>query len=160
MRKILLFIVIILGISSTAIAVDDTLTSIIASMNVDQHNFRWDKKTFIKGDFNGDGKIDFAIIGKKNKAIVLALRVSSKVEKTYRNTYLNFNVSPSEHAAICELPAKLTVVKQICDPMSDGSLPGCKPSKIANSLILSGGDCDSINLYWNHESNSMDWWRL
>ena len=99
------------------------------------------------------------MVGYKGKVLVLAVRASSAQDRAYRNDFQNFGIGPSIQAAICEAPAKLRVGEQFCRPM-DEPLPGCRESKIARSLNLSGGDCDSINLFWNHETNRMQWWRL
>ncbi len=120
---------------------------------------RWDMETLAEGDFNGDGRSDYAMVGYRSNGLVLAVRASAGKGRAYRNDFQNFGVGPSIQAAICEAPAKLTVGEQFCRPM-DEPLPGCRPSKAANSLNLSGGDCDSIHLFWNHKTNRMEWWRL
>ena len=33
------------------------------------------------------------------------------------------------------------------------------PRFVPNHLGLTGGECDSIHLFWNHASKSLDWWR-
>ncbi|WP_143541617.1 hypothetical protein [Rhodoferax fermentans] len=120
---------------------------------------RWDRGTLVEGDFNGDGKPDFAVVGYKGDGLVLAIRASSAKGGRYRTDYQHFGISPSIQAAICEAPAKLGVGEQVCRPM-DEQLPGCRPSNTTKSLHLSGGDCDAIHLFWNHKTNLMEWWRL
>ena len=120
---------------------------------------RWDRDTLVAGDFNADGRPDFTIVGYKGEVLVLAIRASSAKDRAYRNDFQNFGIDPSIQAALCEAPAKLSVGEQFCRPM-DEPLSGCRESKIARSLILSGGDCDSIHLFWNHQTHRMEWWRL
>ncbi len=120
---------------------------------------RWDKTTLVEGDFNGDGTPDFAMIGYKGDGIVLAVRASSGKRRVYRNDFQKFGIGSSTQAAVCEVPALLSIREQFCNPM-DEPLPGCRPSEAANSLNLSGGDCDSIHLFWNHKKNRIEWWRL
>ena len=122
-------------------------------------NARWDKDTLVEGDFNGDGRADFAMVGYKGDGLVLAVRASAGKNQSYRTDLQRFGIGPSIQAGICEAPAKLSVGEQFCNPM-DEPLPGCRPSKSARSLNLSGGDCDSIHLFWNHKRNRMEWWRL
>jgi hypothetical protein len=120
---------------------------------------RWDRDTLVDGDFNADGRPDYAMVGYKGDLLILAVRASSAKGRKYRTDVQRFGIGPSIQAAICEAPAKLTVREQFCNPM-DEPLPGCRPSAVARSLNLSGGDCDSIHLFWNHKRNRMEWWRL
>ncbi|WP_319585904.1 hypothetical protein [uncultured Desulfobulbus sp.] len=107
---------------------------------------QWDISTFVEGDFNDDGKKDYAIIGYKGAGIVLAVRTTSAQRgESSKTQYLPFDINPSMQAAICEKPATLHVEKQVCSPI-DEPLPGCKPSNTANSLNLIGGACDPIRL--------------
>lgn len=129
------------------------------AITVARPDVRWDRDTLVEGDFNGDGKSDFAMVGYKNEGLVLAIRASSAKQQTYRNAFQGFGIGPSIQAAICEAPAKLIVEEQFCRP-ADEPLPGCRPSKVAKSLTLSGGECDPIHLFWNHKRNRMEWWRL
>lgn len=120
---------------------------------------KWDRATLVSGDFNGDGRRDWAMVGYKGAGLELVIRVAgTKAHKT-RTQFLSFGIGASMQAAICEAPAKLQVDEQFCSPM-DEALPGCHPSKSVNSLNLSGGDCDSIHLYWSSDARRMEWWRL
>ena len=119
----------------------------------------WDTSTLVSGDFNGDGLRDWAMVGYRGSKIELGVRVSARRPARIRTQFLVFGIGSELQAAICEPPAKLQVDEQFCSPM-DEALPGCKPTKHANSLNLSGGDCDPIHLYWNSETRKMDWWRL
>ncbi len=108
-------------------------------------------------DFDGDKLIDQAVIGLTDKAIFVAIR-SRVIGKKSITQVLEFGVGRGIQAAICELPAKLEIDNLDCQ-MDDGALPGCKANKLAKSLDLSDGQCDSIHMYWNHEKNAMVWWR-
>lgn len=119
---------------------------------------KWDRTTLVSGDFNGDGLRDWAMVGYQGSGLELAIRVSGGKTGKTRTQLLAFGIGASMQAAICEAPAKLQVDLQFCNPMDD-ALPGCRPSKLANSLSLSGGDCDSIHLYWNSDAKRMEWWR-
>jgi hypothetical protein len=122
-------------------------------------DIKWDRSTIVSGDFNDDGKQDYAMVGYKGGGIVLAVRATSAGDGQLQTQYLQYGIGGNSQAAICEAPAKLQVKKQLCNPM-DEQLPGCKQSPTANSLRLSGGECDAIHLYWNHKENRMEWWRL
>ncbi|MEK8045772.1 hypothetical protein [Ideonella margarita] len=120
---------------------------------------RWDLSTLVEGDFNGDRKTDIAFAGYNTGGVLIAVSRATSSKKPRATQFLQFAISPSIQAAICEAPAQLQAEKLLCSPMGD-PLPGCKPSRLADSLYLTGGDCDPINLYWSHTTNRMDWWRL
>ena len=119
---------------------------------------RWDRTTMVSGDFNDDGKQDYAMVGYKDDGVVLAIRATSAHGGRLQTQYLRYGIGPSIQAAICKAPAKLKIEKQFCSP-ADEQLPGCKESLIAKSLLLIGGECDPIHLYWDHNENRMGWWR-
>ena len=138
MLKTLAFIVLALSVSCVADASDRFVVEVTA-------------------DFDADGVDDSAslleVAGKLE--IVIQRGGASSAEKQT----LEFEVKPSVQAAVCALPATIEVSALSCSPM-DEALPGCRESSFANQLILSGGDCDPILLYWNHTAGQMYWWRL
>lgn len=110
----------------------------------------------VRGDFDGDGIIDSAtLIQSENKVEVSIEHGGASATAQV----LEFGVDPSVQDAICGLPAELISTPQNCSPM-DEPLPGCKVTPGAIGLTLSGGECDSIYLYWDHEASTMAWWRL
>lgn len=119
---------------------------------------KWDRATLVSGDFNGDGLRDWAMVGHKGSGLELAVRIAGGKAGKARTQRLAFGIGESTQAAICEAPATLEVDEQVCNPMGK-ALPGCRPSKVANSLNLKGGDCDSVHLYWSGDTKRMEWWR-
>jgi len=119
---------------------------------------RWDKTTLVTGDFNGDGTQDWAMVGYKGSGIELAVRFSGGKTSKAQTQLLAFGIDPSAQAAICEAPAKLRVEKLQCQP-GDGALSVCDSADTSSSLDLSGGECDSIHIYWNGDAKKMAWRR-
>lgn len=37
---------------------------------------------------------------------------------------------------------------------------GFRQSKTCKGLRLTDGECDSMHIFWNHETKHIDWWRL
>jgi len=118
----------------------------------------WDATSIVRGDFNGDEKQDTAILGTLQQRVFVAvvLATSSKKLKT---EVLSFGIETHATDSICQLPAKLVVEPLECSPL-DELLPGCRPSPKVASLVLYGGECDPINLYWDHLKNKLAWWRV
>ena len=111
----------------------------------------------VNGDFNGDGAVDTATLRVASSRLLLRIQRGGSNPGPAQD--LTFGIDPTMQAAICALPATLEVRPAGCGP-DDEPLPGCKPLPEASDLILSGGDCDAISLYWNHDTDEMDWWRL
>lgn len=120
---------------------------------------RWDPTTQTAADFDADGKDDFAVVGYIGDGLVLAIRSSHNATRD-NFQYLGFGINGTEQDAICKAPAHLSVVPLICDT-GGGALRGCRQSRRAFGLTLSDAndDCDSINLYWDHDHHRMAWWR-
>lgn len=112
----------------------------------------------VTADFNGDKIIDRAAIGYKKGQVIVSISMGH--DKSHGKVQLlPFGVGAGIQAAICEVPATIKTEPLECTA-EDTPLPGCKPLTEAKGLRLSGGECDSIHLYWNHLTNRMEWWRL
>lgn len=118
----------------------------------------WDPSTSVSADFNADGLTDEAAVGYvSSDAIELAVDIA-KPDGPRARQVLRFGIGQSQDA-ICATPAALEVEKVYCSGDGAGELPGCRESDRPSGLALSGGDCDAIHLYWDHEHNQMAWWR-
>lgn len=118
-------------------------------------DIKWDKASLVKADFNGDRVPDSAILGYKKKQVIVAIAPGHL--QNGKAQLLKFGIG-SDQDSICALPAKLVTEKLICATEGD-VLPGCKVGAGAKGLALSGGECDSIHMYWNHKAKHMEWWR-
>lgn len=119
----------------------------------------WDSTSIVGGDFNGDGQWDAAIVGTHQQRVFVAVVLSAETRKI-KTEVLSFCIGTHTTDSICGLPTKLTVEPLECSPLDGDSLPGCRPSPVAASLALYGGECDPINFYWDHQNNRLAWWRM
>ena len=152
--RALLALLLTLGIASTLAAGTPTKDKFLAALDMARTGVRWDPTTMVSRDFDGDGQADSAVIGYVGHGIVLAVRASS----VKAPQFLDFGINASEQAAICAAPAHLKTLELSCD-IDGEKLPGCRDSQRAWGLNLSGGECDAINLYWNHDEHHLSWWR-
>ena len=135
-----------------------TLAEFLAHVRADRPSVKWDVKSQVSGDFDGEGRTDFAALGYVGKGVVVAIGRTSATGEI-RLQYLHFDVSRAAQAAICVLPARLELLPLSCAVNHGGALPGCKEGPGVSSLRLMDDECDSINIYWNRDRNSMSWWR-
>lgn len=110
----------------------------------------------VRTDLNGDGAPETVELVQTRGSVSLKVRPGNSTAPAQA---LDFGVDPARQDAICGLPAKLDVVSLVCAPM-DEPLAGCKPGNGAKALLLSGGECDAIHLYWDHDAGKLAWWRL
>ena len=142
-----------------SVALADFGTSqIIQAVKRIQPIVAWDSTSIVRGDFNGDGRRDAAIVGIHQQRVFVGVVLSTSPRKL-KTEVLAFGIGTHSTDSICELPVKLTVEPLECLPL-DVPLPGCRPSSKAASLVLLGGECDPINFYWDHQNNKLTWWRV
>ena len=120
-------------------------------------NVRWDSKSGLRADFDCDGRPDQAFLGRNAGRVYVGLiRAAAQ-----RPEILDFAVGASIQEEICGEPAELVIESLDYDPEEAvGGIDGFRRSRRCKGLQLRGGECDSIHLFWNHESRSLDWWRL
>lgn len=120
----------------------------------------WDKKTIVEIDINCDGKKDYALLGKAIRGVTVAVIVGPVSTKSRIESF-EFFVGKHSQDSLCELPAKLRIESLDYDPTEAvGKLPGFRSSKKCNAFGLTDDICDSFHFYWNHEANTLAWWRL
>ncbi len=152
----LAFVLVVSGVGSASDSPE--LTRFLARIRTEHPSIKWDAKSTVFGDFDASGRPEFAVLGYEGKGIVLAIgRLSGT--GTVLTQYLRFAVSAASQAAICALPARLKAVPLVCAAQTEDVLPGCRAHPAASALNLEGGDCDPINLYWDHDHDQMVWWR-
>jgi hypothetical protein len=126
-------------------------------LSVSKPDVKWDAKTALRADFDCDGSLDQAFLGRlAGKVYVGLVRAATK-----QPDILEFGVDPSAQAAICQEPAKLKIESLDYDPTeAGGKIDGFQRSRRCKGLVLSDGQCDSVHLFWNHQTKRLAWWRL
>jgi hypothetical protein len=112
--------------------------------------------TSLQADLDGDGITDKIVMVQSPDLIILQIQPGAASKLPQR---LEFGVDPARQDALCKLPAVLKAVSLVCDPM-DEQLEGCRAGNGAQGLLLADGECDPIQLYWNHDAGELWWWRL
>ncbi len=121
--------------------------------------YKWDYGSKKVADIDCDGKLDEMLVGYKETTFQIRVFPSS----TMAPVALEFGLDqPGRQAALCG--SKVTIrlyesdsesIKEEFGEVFKGyqSKPGCF------DINLYGGECDSINIFWNHESKGLTWWR-
>lgn len=120
----------------------------------------WDKEAIVEIDINCDGKRDYALLGKSKRGVTVAVIVGPVSTKSRIESF-EFFVGKNSQDSLCKLPAKLLIESLDYDPTEAvGKLPGFRRSKKCNAFALADGVCDSFHFYWDHQENTLEWWRL
>jgi hypothetical protein len=71
---------------------------------------------------------------------------------------------PSRQDAICglvpELSSSNAATEEMHQEMFGEAIEGYKYLKQCNDLVVSGGECDSITVFYNHKTGVLNWLRL
>ena len=113
---------------------------------------RWIAKSVVVGDIACDRRADRAYLGRASGKIYVGLVRAS----TGQPEILEFGIDPSRQDGICALPAKLALESLDYDL---NEVKGFERSRICKGLVLTGGDCDPVHLFWNHVTKRLKWWR-
>ena len=114
----------------------------------------WQMNTRQTVDFKGDGSVSYSMIGYKANIVTVGVQTPYRKEPYF----LCFDIDPNVQAAICSKPATLTTEKLNCQPFEE-ELLGCNPLPDSRGLVLYGGECDGIRIYWNSITQDVQWWR-
>ncbi len=122
-------------------------------------DFNWDYGSKRLADIDCDGITDEILIRyNETEFQIKVVPSSTKVPST-----LNFGLGdPGKQAALCGTEVTIRFYESNSDSIKEEfgevfggyqSHPGCF------DINLYGGECDSINIFWNHDSKRLNWWR-
>ncbi len=123
-------------------------------------DIKWDPSSVVKADVDCDGAPDTARLGYVGKNRV-RLSVTFAATKTVQSLDFGWGDSMAQDS-LCGTEAVLTVEDLDYDLAEIfGEAPeGFKKSKTCKGLNVSGGECDSMHIYWDHQTKQIEWWRL
>lgn len=119
---------------------------------------QWDSRAVVRADFNGDGRLDVALLGDQDGAVVLGIGIRQPGQAGLRVQALRFRVDPDAQDGVCRRPVTLRAARSVCT-LENGRLDGCDARRSKAGLRLSDDTCDAIHLYWNFQTDQMAWWR-
>lgn len=113
----------------------------------------------VKADVDCDGVDDTA----QRDYVEDRVRVTVTLAATKTSQSLEFGLGNSgAQDSLCGTEAALEIEDMDYDLIEAlGENPeGFRQSKTCKGLRLMDGECDSMHIFWNHETKRIDWWRL
>jgi hypothetical protein len=117
----------------------------------------------ISADINCDGKVDTAKLEYLNGQAKITLNEGG----SGKSSYLIFGLENAKgQESFCGKTIELSKFETIPNSSPDfiqglGAVPeGHVSTKGCFEIKLNDGMCDSINLYWNHKTKKLSYWRL
>ncbi len=122
---------------------------------------KWDSEPVYSIDIDCDGQLENVELGFIAKDFIV------KVKPSASNTpsSLQFGLGQAvRQDAICSLKptfqASVAYTEEEHMEIFGQVLNGYKYSSKCSDLVIKGGECDPITIYFNHETNELGWWRL
>jgi len=115
--------------------------------------------TMLSVDLNGDGVADrVTIVKDSGRNVTLAADI--KLPNGIKKESIKFHIDRGKQDGFCGWPVGLIAEPLDYDPDPDvGPLQGYVKSNRAVGLRISDGECDDFHINWNHDRQSIDWWR-
>jgi hypothetical protein len=117
----------------------------------------WDPASFARVNLIGGSSTFGVVIGYVADGFVVAL-VNDDLKAKHKPLLLKFGTGQTQDS-LCAAPVHVEVEKLSCGAQALDDLPGCHLSTKSQELVLSGGDCDPITIYWDHQRRLPTWWR-
>ena len=136
------------------------LTLIFTAFFTFASQIMWQKDAVHEVDIDCDGIEDLVYMGKIDNDFVIKVSPSSSSIESR----LQFGLGQaSRQDAICGLNPKFESYASDAETQKmlfDEVFEGYKSGKQCFDLNISGGECDSITVFYNHNSKQLNWWRL
>ena len=119
--------------------------------------YAWSGERIVRTDLNRDGKVDTVALGISDNKVALALFLSAK-----KLALTEIPIDASKQFGVCGgTQPTITVRAQSDAPLNAiGKLPeGYLGFAKCVEIVVSGGECDPLQFYWNTKSRKPAWWR-
>jgi hypothetical protein len=141
--------------ASQARSADDTF--VLSAAKAADRTVRWQRNSILSGNFICQGKRELAVLGTKDKEIVIAVfrRPSKKPVDILRYS----GVARNPDSAILEIEPLDFDIKELKEQV--GYVPdGLQSSKTCVGLNMTDQMVDSAHIYWNRKNRRFESWSL
>jgi hypothetical protein len=137
-----------------------SLILLVFSFSAFGEDIRWNDQPVYKIDIDCDGVDEDVRLGFIDKDFVIEIKVSG----SGKASSLQFGLAQSSRQdAICGTSPEFSTYKSDAEAQKklfDEVFQGYKSGEQCFDLNISGGECDSIAVYFNHKTLELNWWRL
>lgn len=121
----------------------------------------WALDHAVRVDINDDGRQDYAVVGTESGRVVCLAVVLGPVTPQSPVHRLDFGIGSCQ-PCVQQLPVYLTTESMDYDPRETtlDETSGFHRSRTASGVNISDGLTDSLHIFWNHNTRTIDWWRL
>lgn len=143
-------------LASTAALFSLTLNTTIDGLPVKHPSFRWSDERVVEARLRSDGSMAVAALGIGDSSLLLIVETPRGEDAP-----VEIPVDSRLQFGVCGTDASLRVQETSERPFNaTGEYPeGYSLCETCVELVVEGGGCDPIHFYWNHVSDSLDWWR-
>jgi hypothetical protein len=124
--------------------------------------FDWQAATAVSVDMNADGFHDVALLGYAAQSAAVGVVLGGE-QVTSRTLLLEFSRGSQYQLGICGETAELIVQptsSEVIEWLGE-SPPGYRICDDCVEIVVADdAGCDPLVIYWNHEADTLDWWRL
>jgi hypothetical protein len=129
---------------------------------------QWNEKSQIKGDFDYDGTIDYALRGREGKFFILGI-VKGSVSRKSKHWMMRFSEDAGDQGSLCSVKSAVINVDDIDKDYfdfagdyleADYAITLKKLPKNSKGINIADGLCDSFHVFWNKKEKRFMWWRI
>ncbi len=115
----------------------------------------WSSTSIIEAEFSCRGRREFAILGKTEGSLFVAIFTRGVQSKP---TVLTFSSARRDSHSIGIASEDMDFDPKGVDDDLGPPPKGMRPSKTCKGIALSDGDTDATHIYWNHQKKRFDSW--
>ncbi len=166
MRKKLIMTLVLLFCGTSALAQKSVTTFNLLKQKYPA--VKWNSKSLIKGDFDYDGVIDYALRGRKGTLFVVGI-VKGNLTNKSKHWTLQFGEDAGDQGSLCSVKSAVITLDDIDKDYKEFASDYLEPDyakrlkavpKNSKGITVADGACDSFHIFWDKKVKEFTWWRV